>query len=62
MRQKLLPRLFCRNQRCQEWFKDDDWWAWQTGLCPSCRYVGKVGFFLGGLIAGALGVFLKGCV
>lgn len=23
-------------------------------LCPSCRYIGRVGFFLGGLLAGAI--------
>ncbi len=32
---------------------------WPLGFCPSCRYMGKIGILVGGIIAGAVITIIK---
>jgi hypothetical protein len=41
----------CANRKCRE--ETEGW------LCPSCRYIGKWGMFIGGMIIGVIGALLK---
>jgi hypothetical protein len=43
----VTPR--CRNRRCRERLLFET----RLGLCPSCLFIVKVGFFVGGVLAGA---------
>jgi hypothetical protein len=47
--------LTCRNPRCGEPLRT---WS-RIGLCPSCRYMGRWGMFLGGVLAGAIAWWLR---
>jgi hypothetical protein len=38
----------CSNAKCKDVF-----WDARYTLCPSCRYIGQVGFYMGAVLAGA---------
>lgn len=47
-------RVYCRNPHCREVLPDG-----QQQYCASCRYIGRIGVFLGGVIVGAVWVTVQ---
>lgn len=43
----------CNNPRCRD--------RCEGRLCPSCRYMGKMGIFAGGVLVGVVVAVLKLC-
>lgn len=49
----MSPIRRCRTRYC------DGWSDLRFGLCPSCRFIGKAGLFVGALLAGAVAWLLR---
>lgn len=45
---------YCLNKKCREELVMSRAW-----FCPSCRFIGRAGMFVGGLLVGAVFAVLK---
>ena len=50
-----LMNPYCQNRRCKDPLApmSRDW------LCPSCKFIGRAGMMIGGLVVGIVGALLK---